>query len=304
MPNLTSVGITSGVPTSGTGTVSTIDALMADGGQATLGAKTDAKSTATDTTSVSAMSVWKQISASVQLMVFGAGTAAAAQRTTLASDDPAVAALGGTSDAAVTAGATGSISAKLRSISRDLVANIVLAAGRNVIGATKTRLIAATASAMTRPANTTAYSANDAVSNNGTAASVTAVSFTMSDTNDDPILLDSMLVMSTDTGVQGKNFRAYLFNADPTASSGVGGGDNAAWSQKQNGFIGTMVGSFKTFSDGSGAVLTPEDGQRIITKPVSGAQTLFALFQTIDAFTPSANSTTFTATLRGIQGIA
>lgn len=41
---------------------------------------------------------------------------------------------GATADAAVTAGATGSISAKLRSISRDLVANIVLAAGANAIG--------------------------------------------------------------------------------------------------------------------------------------------------------------------------
>lgn len=40
MTNLTSVGITAGVPTSGTGTVSTIDALMADGGQATLGTTT------------------------------------------------------------------------------------------------------------------------------------------------------------------------------------------------------------------------------------------------------------------------
>lgn len=235
----------------------------------------------------------------------GAGAVASGTpRVTLASDDPAVTALGGTSDAAATAGSTGSIAAKLRAISRDIVANIVLAAGRNVIGATKTRLIAATASAYTRPANTTAYSANDAVSNNGTAGSVTAISFTVSDTNDDPILLDSMLIASTDTGVQGKNFRAYIFNADPTASSGVGGGDNAAWSQKLNGFVGTMVGSFKTFSDGSVAILTPEDGTRIITKPVSGAQTLYALLQTIDAFTPSANSTTFTATLRGIQGIA
>ncbi len=41
---------------------------------------------------------------------------------------------GATADAAVTAGATGSISAKLRSISRDLIANIVLAAGSNIIG--------------------------------------------------------------------------------------------------------------------------------------------------------------------------
>ena len=39
---------------------------VADGADVTLGAKADAKSTATDTTSISAMSVWKQISASVQ----------------------------------------------------------------------------------------------------------------------------------------------------------------------------------------------------------------------------------------------
>lgn len=64
MPNLTSVTVTAGVPTAGTGTVSTLDALMADGGQASIGA---------------------------------------------------------IADAAVTAGATGSLSAKLRSISRDLV---------------------------------------------------------------------------------------------------------------------------------------------------------------------------------------
>ena len=42
MANLTSVTVTAGVPTVGTGTVSTIDALMADGGQATLGTTTGA----------------------------------------------------------------------------------------------------------------------------------------------------------------------------------------------------------------------------------------------------------------------
>ncbi len=40
MPNVTSVHITSGVPDTGTGSVSTLDALMADGGQATIGITT------------------------------------------------------------------------------------------------------------------------------------------------------------------------------------------------------------------------------------------------------------------------
>jgi hypothetical protein len=44
---------------------------------------------------------------------------------------------GATADAAVAAGAAGSLSAKLRSISRDLVANIVLAAGSALIGIVK-----------------------------------------------------------------------------------------------------------------------------------------------------------------------
>jgi hypothetical protein len=39
---------------------------IADGSNATFGAKTDAKSTSTDSTSITAMQVWKQISASVQ----------------------------------------------------------------------------------------------------------------------------------------------------------------------------------------------------------------------------------------------
>lgn len=43
--NLTSVGLTNGVPATGTGTVSTLDALMADGGQATLGFQADAAQT-------------------------------------------------------------------------------------------------------------------------------------------------------------------------------------------------------------------------------------------------------------------
>lgn len=200
-----------------------------------IGEPTDAKSTATDTTSASLVSILKQVSASVQ------GAA---------------------------------------------------------------RMFAVAASAMTRPANQTGYTADDAVSNNATAGSVTAISFTLSDTNDDPVALKRMRLASTDTGVAAKNFRAWLYQSDPTASSGIVGGDNAAFSTKQGAFIGSMVGQFRAFSDGSVAVLTPDENDEIITRPTSGAKTIFALLQTLDAFTPSANSTTFTATLEGRQGRA
>lgn len=76
MPNLTSVTVTAGVPTAGSGTVSTIDALMADGGQVTLGAKADAKSSATDATAITVMQVLKQVSAELQLLRTALGSTA------------------------------------------------------------------------------------------------------------------------------------------------------------------------------------------------------------------------------------
>lgn len=168
----------------------------------------------------------------------------------------------------------------------------------------KPRQVAAVA--MTRPANVTAYSAGDAVSNNATAASVTAIAWAISDTNDAPLLLTRCELLSTDTGpaTAGATFEIWLFNSDPTANSGVGGGDNAAFSQKQAGFIGRMSGTFIAASDGSIAILTPVEGSFIATKPVSGGTTIYGLLKTLTAFTPSANSTTFTGTLEGIQGRA
>ncbi len=160
--------------------------------------------------------------------------------------------------------------------------------------------------AMTRPANTTPYSAGDAVSNNATAASVTPISFAASDINNAPLLLTHIELLSADSGpaTSGATLEVWLFNADPTANSGVGGGDNAAFSQKQAGFIGRMQGTFIAASDGSMAICTPIEGSFIPTTPSPGGTTIYALLKTLTAFTPSASSTTFTATLKGVQGRA
>jgi hypothetical protein len=179
-----------------------------------------------------------------------------------------------------------------------------LPAGTNLVGKVKTKFIVAAGTAMTRPANQDAYVANDSVSNNATAGSVTANSVTLSDVNDDTFCIESCSLTTADTGCAAKSFRMWLYNSDPTANSGVGGGDNAAFSNKRAGFVGTMSGTFRTFSDGSVAVLVPDEGARLITAPVSGARTLYWQLQTLDGFTPSANSTTFTPTFKGFQGAA
>lgn len=175
------------------------------------------------------------------------------------------------------------------------------------------RAFAVAFSTLTRPANTTAYAAGDSISDNGTAGSVTALSATISDVNDDPIFISDILVSSTDTGLAGKKLRAYLFNADPTASTGVGAGDNATYSQKKAGYIGSFMGWMETgFSDGTVGRLVPafnetnntQAGGFVVAKPTSGAKTLYIQFQAVEAFTPSANSTTIIGTARGWQARA
>jgi hypothetical protein len=175
------------------------------------------------------------------------------------------------------------------------------------------RAFVAAFSTLTRPANTTAYTAGDSISDNATAGSVTALSATISDTNDDPITITDIIVNSTDTGLAGKKIRAYLFNSDPTASTGVGGGDNAAYSQKKAGYIGSFMGWMETgFSDGTVGRLVPtfnetnntQAGGFIVCKPTSGAKTLYIQYQAVEAFTPSANSTTIIGSARGFQGRA
>jgi hypothetical protein len=166
-------------------------------------------------------------------------------------------------------------------------------------------------STVTRPANTTVYTGivgttsthGDAVSNNATAASVTPITFTFTDTADDPCAIRRCVIDSTDTGLAGNMLRLFLFQTDPTATSGVTGGDNATFSIKKGTFLGTLSGTLRTFTDGSAGVLIPDETE-IIALPGSGLQTCFGLFSTPTGFTPSANSTTIIPTLEGYQGRA
>lgn len=169
------------------------------------------------------------------------------------------------------------------------------------------KLLAVTAAAMTRPADTTAYAAGDAVSNSGTASSVVPISFpNLSDLADAPLGLKECKVATNDTGPgdAGATFEAWFFNSDPSLSSGIQAGDNAAFSQKIAGWLGRMQGTFIRGNDGSIAMLAPVDGAYVSVKPAPGGITLWAVVRTLTAFTPSAASTVLTFTLRGFQGRA
>ncbi|MBA2704914.1 MAG: hypothetical protein H0U60_13815 [Blastocatellia bacterium] len=143
--------------------------------------------------------------------------------------------IGALADAAVTAGATGSLSAKLRSISRDIVANIVLATGTNIIGkvgidqttvGTTNRIVAGGVStrvltALTRPADTTAYTAKDAIANATTSPATLSFTGVARTTGGSGYIVKAMILTSLTTCVE--TFKLHLYNAAPTALN-----DNAA----------------------------------------------------------------------------
>ncbi|RWF44309.1 MAG: hypothetical protein EOS65_02725 [Mesorhizobium sp.] len=230
-------------------------------------------------------------------MLGGAGAVAAGvQRVTLASDDPAVAALGATSGVAVVTDANGTIQQYLRGLVKLLITSgtVVLGAGTSLIGKVKTPFFTAASATLTRPTNnTTTYAANEEVS----AATPASLSVTVADANDNPVTLERIRVSSTDTGFGGKAIRVWAYNGATTA-----GTDNAAFSTTRANLIGTFSGTLRACSDGAFGVLVPDEGSRIVTLPASGAKTIQLRLQTLDAAVPSAGQTTFDFTVEGFQG--
>jgi hypothetical protein len=182
--------------------------------------------------------------------------------------------------------------------------------GRLHVAAASDRLISAAGTTLTRPANTTPYTAGDSISDNATAGSVTALSVTVSDTNDAPVSITEIELDTNDTGLAaGGVVDVFVYNSDPTASSGIVAGDNAAFSVKKAGFRARFRGTFTAFSDGGKATCRPVDGDSVpmpmaIVLPGSGAKTLWYVFKAVTGFNPSANSTTIATRLKGFQGRA
>jgi len=164
---------------------------------------------------------------------------------------------------------------------------------------------------LVRPANQTPYSPGDSVSDSGTAGLVTPNPVALADIADAPFTIERIKLLTPDTGpaAAGATFELFLFDVDPTLGNGVGGGDNAAFSQKHANCIGIFSGTFKSstgyFSDGSLAWLTPANGEnRVIARPAESTTNLWWQIRTLTAFTPSANSTPFTPVFEGFHGRA
>jgi hypothetical protein len=144
----------------------------------------------------------------------------------------------------------------------DLVA--ATPAGTNLIGKIKTKFISAAGTALTRPANTTAYTANDAISDNATIGSVTAKSITVSDVNDDTVTLERMRLVSTDTGIQGKSVRVWLYNPTRPPILACRRWRQCCILQQARRLHRHHVRHFPHISGWRGWCLGPDEGSRII----------------------------------------
>lgn len=179
-----------------------------------LGEPTDAKSTATDTTSVTGISIWKQVSASAQLIATAVGAAlsrgsgaidAGILRVALATDSPGVAILGQT---------TKSASAPV-TLASDQALGFALTCTTSI----------------TRPADTTAYAANDCFSDSTSAPTSGGYTLTGAGriSGGSGIITDILIVSSADpaTTLQGELwiFDSAATNVNDNAAFALSDGD-------------------------------------------------------------------------------
>lgn len=142
----------------------------------------------------------------------------------------------------------------------------------------------------TRPADTTAYTANDLVANSVTAGSVVPMSFTIPVPG---ISLERVQVSANSSTNTNAKFNLQLYSSSPTATNG----DNGAWLTTSSNWLGTVAidCTVSAFSD----KLTGMGYANTVDTPVSlGSGTVYGLLQATAAYTPT-SAEVFTVTLYG-----
>lgn len=146
-----------------------------------------------------------------------------------------------------------------------------------------------TQATFTRPADTTAYTANDLVANSVTAGSVVPMTFSLPRNAGVKLYRASVSVNSAvPTNLK---FNLHLYGSLPTCTNG----DNGAWLTTSSNWLGSVAidGTTQTFSDNSVGWST------LTTYPLLlVSKTVYGLLQATAAYTPTSGEI-FTVTLTG-----
>lgn len=167
---------------------------------------------------------------------------------------------------------------------------VVLASDQQVtLAAAASRSVAA----ITRPANTTAYTASDVVGGVLTFSSVTAVP-------GGPVMLTSCDLRYDAAAIPSgmTSFRLYLYSATPASAYA----DNAPWdlpSGDRAAFIGYV--DLGAILDLGSTLFAQVDGVNKQVHCATGSTTLYGYLVTIGGYTPAANSETAQVALRGVS---
>lgn len=138
-----------------------------------------------------------------------------------------------------------------------------------------------------RPANTTAYTANDLVANSTTAGSVTPLSFALSASAG---LIRRVRVKKSDEATATPTIRVWFFESSPTVTNG----DNGA-------FAATLTSSIGYADvDVTNAGSDDAVGWATVDIPVVAA-TCYGLLQTLSGYTPTSGET-YTVTIWYLNG--
>ena len=140
---------------------------------------------------------------------------------------------------------------------------------------------------ITRPANTTVYTANDVIAD----TSATFIPFTnVSKAMGTGVRIGRVRIQTNDTGFAGKKFNIHLYREAPTFIA-----DNAAFvidyanASKRLGAIPIVMGA------GNMSTVGMNDWNCIVANPVG--RDIYFIIETVDGGTPSANSTKFQLTI-------
>lgn len=156
----------------------------------------------------------------------------------------------------------------------------------------------------TRPADTTAYAIGDIVANSTTAGSVVALSWSIAVAATTQSLATFLIrrarLKKSGTGITNASFRLHIYGTNPAASSGIAGGDNAAWSVNDAAWLGYFdFGSMLAHRDCAQAYAAPASGAEI-AHALSSGQTIYGLIEARGVYTP-ASAEVFTAELEAFQ---
>jgi hypothetical protein len=151
----------------------------------------------------------------------------------------------------------------------------------------------------TRPADTTAYAANDLVANSVTAGSVSPPSLTVSVAAAAAVVIRRVRLKKSTTSATNATFRIHLFAVTaPTVTNGDNGAFAVATGSAN--YLGNfIIGAMVSLGDGCVGFGVPSVGGEIGLKLASGT-VVYALLEALAAYTPG-NAETFTITLESAE---